>query len=127
MYLGFKHLHLASAVLALLITALWAVVAWRGRPAAAGGLSGKARLTYIVHRAMAGLAGISGLGVTFVGPWRTMIFPYLGLAAFIVHGLAAADSKRHFASARHGRRRAALLIQIAALVFSAWLMNAKPF
>jgi hypothetical protein len=127
MYTGFKHLHLASAILALLITLLWAVVAWRARPAAAGGLSRKDRIIYIVHRAMAGLAGLSGLGVSVVGPWRVMIFPYIGLAAFVVHGIAATISRRTFASEQYGRRRAALLIQIAALVFSAWLMNAKPF
>lgn len=127
MYQGVKHLHLASAILALLITLLWTIVAWRGRSADAGDLNGRARFIYVIHRAMAGLAGLSGLGLSVVGPWRTMAFPYIGLAAFVMHGIAATVSQRTFASGQHHRRRAALLIQIAALVFSAWLMNAKPF
>lgn len=125
MYLALKHGHLASAIAALLITALWAVVAWRGRSPADGGLSGKLRVIYLAHRAIGGLAALSGLAVTFVGPWRMMIFPYLGLAAFVVHGLAGADAKRTLATARNGRRRVALMIELAALVVAAWLMSAK--
>ena len=126
MYIAFKHLHLTTAILSLLLTLTWSVMAWRGRSLADGGFSGKLKTTYVIHRVTAGLAGFTGLAVTYIGPWQMMIFPYIGLAAFIVHGLAATASKRTFVSDRHGQRRVALLIQVAALVFSACIMNAKP-
>lgn len=128
MYLAFKHSHLLTAVLSLLLTLVWTAVAWNARPAAAGQLNGTPRWIYIAHRVIAGLAGITGLAVTFAGPWRSMVFPYIGLAAFIVHGIAATVSKRTFADAQKtAMRRIALLIQIAALLLSAYIMAAKPF
>lgn len=128
MYLALKHSHLLTAVLSVVLTLAWTLVAWKDRPAAPGGPTGGLKATYVVHRIVAGLAGLTGLAVTFVGPWQAMIFPYVGLAAFLVHGFAAGVSKTSFGvAAEGGKRKAMLLIQIAALLLSAWVMAAKPF
>jgi hypothetical protein len=125
MYTALKHTHLLTAVLSLLLTVLWSALAWRAR--STGDLRGRARAVYIIHRASAGLAGLSGLAVTFIGPWRLMLFPYVGLAAFIAHGLAASVSRRSLGAGQDAVRRTALLAQIAALLFSAYVMSAKTF
>lgn len=127
MYIALKHAHTLTAALAVLLTVIWSIWAWRSRTAATG-LAGKDKAIYVAHRIVAGLAGITGLAVTFVGPWRAMLFPYIGLAAFVMHGLAAGASKRFFSSeADAAKRRVALLIQVAALGISAFAMAAKPF
>ncbi|HFJ0420273.1 TPA: hypothetical protein ACGS08_002856 [Pseudomonas aeruginosa] len=125
MYIALKHSHLLTAVLSLLLTVAWAFLAWNGGNA---GPSGSKKATYIAHRAVAGLMGLTGLAVTFVGPWRLMLFPYVGLALFLVHGMAATMSRRVFAS-EHGatRRRVSLLVQMVALLLAFYLMRAKPF
>lgn len=127
MYLAFKHSHLLTAALSMLLTVIWSILAWQGGTGTRGALAGRARAIYITHRVVAGLAGITGLAVTFIGPWRMMLFPYIGLAAFVAHGIAATVSKRTFAD-EHGasKRQAALLIQIVALLLSAYVMAAKP-
>jgi len=126
MYIAFKHMHALTAVLSLLLTLAWSVVAWRGALPARTTLTGKARAFYIGNRVSTGLAGITGLAVTFVGPWSAMVFPYIGLAAFLVHGVAASWSKRALL-ARESRLPLTLLVQNAALLLAAYLMAAKPF
>lgn len=126
MYIALKHAHTLTAVLTALLTIIWSIWAWRSRIGVTG-LVGKDKAIYVTHRIIAGLAGITGLAVTFVGPWRAMLFPYIGLAAFVMHGLAAGASKRFFSSeADAAQRRVALLIQVAALVISAFVMATKP-
>lgn len=127
MYIALKHAHTLTAALTVLLTVVWSIWAWRSRTAAIG-LAGKDKAIYVAHRIVAGLAGITGLAVTLVGPWRAMLFPYIGLAAFVMHGLAAGASRRFFSSgADAAKRRVALLIQVAALGISAFVMAAKPF
>lgn len=127
MYIALKHSHTLTAALTVLLTVIWSIWAWRSRTPA-NGLAGKDKAIYVAHRIVAGLAGITGLAVTFVGPWRAMLFPYIGLAAFVMHGLAAGASRRFFSSeADAAKRRVALLIQVAALGISAFVMAAKPF
>lgn len=127
MYIALKHAHTLTAALTVLLTVIWWIWAWRSRTGVSG-LAGKDKAIYVAHRIIAGLAGITGLAVTLIGPWRAMLFPYIGLAAFVMHGLAAGASKRFFASeADAGKRRVALLIQVAALGISACVMAAKPF
>ena len=127
MYLAFKHSHLFTAILSMLLTVIWSVLAWNANAANQGGLSGKPRAIYIAHRAVGGLAGLTGVGVTFAGPWQMMIFPYVGLAAFVVHGIAAGISKRTFGDRQSdGKRRMALAVQLAALLLAAYVMMVKP-
>ncbi|HIE1388023.1 TPA: hypothetical protein ACXJSN_003248 [Pseudomonas aeruginosa] len=128
MYIALKHSHLLTAVLSLLLTVAWSFLAWNGGKGDPAGPSGGKKATYIAHRAVAGLMGLTGLAVTFVGPWQFMLFPYVGLALFLVHGMAATMSRRVFAS-EHGatRRRVALLVQVVALLLAFYLMRAKPF
>lgn len=127
MYLAFKHFHLLTAALSMLLTVIWSLLAWKGNARTGGGLAGKTKATYITHRVVAGLAGITGLAVTFIGPWQMMLFPYIGLVAFVAHGIAATVSKRTFAD-EHGaiKRQAALLVQIAVLLLSSFVMATKP-
>jgi uncharacterized membrane protein SirB2 len=127
MYFAFKHAHLLTAVLSMIMTVIWTVKAWNGQNSAPEALSGNHKLIYILHRASAGIAGLTGLAVTVTGPWMAMLFPYVGLCAFLVHGYAASISKKTFGD-RHNaaKRRVALAIQLLALLFSAFIMAAKP-
>lgn len=128
MYFAFKHLHLLTAVLTLLLTLIWTAIAWRSRSGPGSQLAGRAKVVYIFHRAIAGLAGITGLVLTFIGPWRYMVFPYIGLALFLVHGVAAKISRQTFSAMEQAtRRRVALLVQIVVLLLSAYVMARKPW
>lgn len=126
MYVALKHTHTLLSLLGLLATLAWLVVAWRGAASPSPELSGKTRLCYILNRALVGLAGLSGIVLTGLGPWLQMLFPYLGLAAFIIHGLAAAASKKAWGSGRERFLRGTLLIQVLALLVAAALMAVKP-
>lgn len=111
MYFAFKYSHLLTAILSMGLTVIWSALAWNGNGASHGGLRGKTKAIYITHRSVAGLAGLTGLGVTFAGPWQTMLFPYVGLAAFVIHGIAAGISKRTFGDKQNeGKRKFALAI-----------------
>lgn len=126
MYIAFKHVHLLTAALSMLLTVIWSLLAWKGCARTERVLAGKTKAIYITHRVVAGLAGITGLAVTFIGPWQMMLFPYIGLVAFVAHGIAATVSKRTFADEhRAAKRQAALLVQIAALLLSAYVMATK--
>ncbi|THF63636.1 hypothetical protein E6C76_13660 [Pseudothauera nasutitermitis] len=125
MYLAFKHIHLATAVLSLLLAFVWTLAAWRAA-SAPGGQPGKVRVFYILDQAAAGLAGLSGLLVTLVGPWKLMLFPYIGLVAFIGHGLAAGAAWRTLMSGRKAVPKTALILQNLALLLAAYVMAAKP-
>lgn len=123
-YLALKHSHSLTAVLALLITLAWAAVAWNSaKPGST--LLGLRKAIYIANRAITGIAGITGLLITFVGPWREFVFPYIGLAAFVAHGLFAAASKRALGSNKHLWLRGTLLAQIAALLLASAVMATK--
>lgn len=127
MYIALKHAHLTGAILSLALTLAWSFAAWTAPPATPEARPGRISALYIAHRACGGLAGLSGLLVTFVGPWQAMLFPYLGLTAFIAHGYAAAVSKREFVSGsgRDRRRRTALVLQVLAIAVAWAVMNAK--
>lgn len=125
MYTAFKHIHALSAVLGLLATLAWGTLAWRDADTNAP-FAGRRKLTYILNRALVGLAGLSGIAVTWAGPWGTMLFPYLGLALFIAHGFAAGASKKALGSGQAGHRQVLLLFQIAALLAASALMAIKP-
>jgi hypothetical protein len=124
LYLALKHSHSLSAALALLITLVWTALAWNSaKPGSAA--VGLRKAVYIANRAITGIAGITGLLITFVGPWREFIFPYVGLAAFVVHGLFAAASKRALGSDKSLWLRGTLLAQIAALLLASAVMATK--
>lgn len=126
MYAAFKHSHSLTAVLSVLFTLAWTFVAWRGAAPSRAGLVGRNKFFYVGNRVTAGLAGVTGIGVTFVGPWQYMVFPYIGLAAFVVHGIAATWSKRAFVSHGAASPRAALVLQSVALLVAAYVMVVKP-
>ena len=127
MYSALKHAHLTFAILSLVLTLAWTLAAWTAPQRSSEARRSKIGALYIALRAGGGLAGLSGLLVTFVGPWHTMVFPYLGLAAFIAHGYAAAASKRELGTGRDARRRAALALQLLAIAAAWAVMNAKAF
>lgn len=127
MYLAFKHSHLLTGLLALLASLAWVALAWPGARNASGVTERTPRRVYLVFQSLSGLAALTGIGVTLAGPWQTLMFPYIGLAAFVLHSIAAGISKRLFASPEQAlKRRVALLVQLSALLFAAWIMSFKP-
>jgi hypothetical protein len=126
MYIAFRHSHVLFAYLSFIFAVVWAIAAWNGADQQPG-LQGRQKLFYILNRAFAGLAGLTGLVITFVGPWRHLVFPYVGLAAFMLHGGAATVSKRVLGSGRKVRLQATLLLQNVALWLAAYVMMIKSF
>lgn len=121
MYTAFKHAHMLFAVFTLLLSIAYLGMAWKITPA------GKSTLVYVLTRIFGGIAALTGLGVTFVGPWQHMMYPYIGLILYVVHGLCMGFAKRSADPAKAGSRRAMLVLQLAALLVLTGLMGAKPF
>ena len=121
MYIAFKHLHILTAVLSILMTGIWSLLAWKGDATGSRGMNSRAKAIYISHRAVAGLVAITG-------PRRTMIFPYVGLVVFVFHGIAATVSKRTFTKQdQTAIRRIALIAQIALILLVTYAMRVKNF
>lgn len=121
MYIALKHSHMLFAVLTLLVSAAYLFMAWKPTP------SGKATLVYVCARIFGGIAALTGLGVTFAGPWQQMMYPYIGLILYVVHGLCIGFAKRSTAPSQLGMRRGLLLLQLLVLLVLTGLMSAKPF
>lgn len=121
MYTALKHSHLLLAVLTLLLSIAFAAMAWKITPAR------RTTLLYIFTRICGGLAALTGLGVTFVGSWQHMSYPYVGLILYVVHGLCAGFAKRVQSPAKLGLRRALLVLQLVVLLVLTGLMGTKPF
>lgn len=121
MYLALKHSHMLLAVLSLLCALLFTATAWKQQPA------GKTPLWYVLTRISGGLAALTGLAITFVGPWQHMVYPYIGLVLFVVHGLCATFSKRLLSDPAAATRRTLLAAQLLFLVATAGIMSTKPF
>ena len=109
MYTIFKHSHMLFAVLTLLLSIAYLAMAWKTQPA------GKSTLIYVLARIFGGIAALTGLGVTFVGPWQHMMYPYIGLVLYVVHGLCMGFAKRSADPAKAGSRRVLLVLQLAML------------
>ena len=121
MYTALKHSHMLLAVLTLLLSIAFAAMAFKPTPA------GKSTLVYVLTRIFGGLAALSGLAITFVGPWQHMMYPYVGLILYVVHGLCIGFAKRANTPAQLGARRTLLIAQVAALCALTVLMRLKPF
>ena len=121
MYTAFKHSHMLLAVLTLVLSIAFVVLAWKPIP------SRKSTLVYVFTRVFGGLAALTGLAVTFIGPWQHMMYPYIGLILYVVHGLAAGFAKRASAVTDISKRRTFLVIQLLVLLAMTGLMGAKPF
>lgn len=121
MYTALKHSHMLLAVLTLLVSIAFLVMAWKPTPAA------KSTLVYVFARIFGGLAALTGLAVTFVGPWQQMMYPYIGLILYVVHGLCIGFAKRCLTTQQLGMRRGLLLAQLIVLLALTGLMGAKPF
>lgn len=121
MYTALKHSHMLLAVLTLLLAVGFAALAWQATPAR------KSALVYVCTRIFGGLAALTGLAITFVGPWQQMMYPYIGLVLFVVHGLSAGFAKRTSAVEQLTLRRGLLALQLLILVALCALMAIKPF
>lgn len=121
MYAALKHSHMLLAVLSLLCALLFTALAWKPLP------STKSTLWYVLTRISGGLAALTGLTVTFVGPWQQMAYPYIGLILYVVHGLCAGFAKRQITAPALGTRRTLLVAQLLFLVATAGIMSTKPF
>ena len=121
MYTALKHSHMLFAVLTLLMSILYLAMAFKPTPAS------KSTLVYVFARIFGGIAALTGLGVTFVGPWQQMMYPYIGLILYVVHGLCLGFAKRLADPAKLGTRRVLLILQLVVLFALTGLMGAKPF
>jgi len=126
MYTAFSEAHRGLAMLACLTTVLWAALALvptlRQRPAP--------RLwkpTYIAAMATTGLAGVTGLFIVWMGGWIAFVFPWLGLVAVALHGVAGVRGRKALAIGASGPLAVALIVQIVTLIAIYGLMTVKPF
>lgn len=121
MYIALKHSHMLLAVLTFVMSIAYLAMAWKPTPAA------KSTLVYVFARIFGGLAALTGLGVTFVGPWQQMMYPYIGLILYAIHGLCLGFAKRSSTPQQLGLRHTLLVSQLLILVALTGLMGAKPF
>lgn len=123
MYTALKHSHMLFAVLTLLLSIAYVALAWKPTPA------NKSTLVYVFTRIVGGIAALTGLGVTFAGPWTEakLMFPYIGLILYAVHGICIGFAKRSAQPGQITLRRVLLVLQLVALIALSWLMRAKPF
>lgn len=123
-YLAIRHSHIGLSILALLATLIWIALAWRSTGADTGKMPTRLRVIYVINRATIGLAGVTGLWLTLVGPWRIFLFPYLGLAGFMLHEATAVLAKKAWL---RGQRtlHALLCVQLVCILGISWLMSAK--
>ncbi|SFB74293.1 hypothetical protein [Tropicimonas isoalkanivorans] len=126
MYTAFSEAHRGFAMLGCLTTVLWALAALiptiRHRPAPR-----LWRPLFIAAMATTGLSGLTGLVVLFFGGWLSFIFPWLGIVAIALHGMAGARGRKALEAGAAGPLAVALTVQILALVVAYALMIAKPF
>ena len=121
MYIALKHSHMLFAVLTLLLSIAYIAMAWK--PVAAN----KSTLVYVFARICGGFAALTGLGVTFAGPWQHMVFPYIGLILYALHGICLGFAKRLANPTKLGTRRILLVAQLVLLLVLTGLMGAKSF
>jgi len=123
MYALLLGTHVGLAVLALLLTLVWAALV----VAAKAGPGRSSRLVYVGAIASTGLVGLTGVVLAFAGGFATMAFPWIGLVAVAVHGVAGARSRRFVAADRKGAAIAAAALQVVLLLVAYGVMTAKPF
>lgn len=126
LYLIVSEAHSGLAMLSIIATLAWAVAAWL-LPAAFGVFRRAQKLTYVAAMASTGLTGLSGLGITALGGWWPAVFPWLGLAAVVCHGIAGVRAKKALLGGSRLALGGALVVQIAVLVGIFGLMTVKPF
>lgn len=126
MYNAFYEAHRGLAMLGCLTTVLWAIFALvptlNRRP--------PFRLwkpAYIAAMASTGLSGITGLVILWLGNWLTFVFPWLGLVAVALHGVAGVRGRKALALGASGPLAIALIVQIVTLIAIYGLMTVKPF
>jgi hypothetical protein len=126
MYQAFYEAHRGFAMLGCLTTVLWAALALV--PTLRKQLPSRLwKPTYIAAMVTTGLSGITGLVVLWVGNWLTFVFPWLGLVAVALHGVAGVRGRKALAAGASGPLTIALLVQIVTLIAIYGLMTVKPF
>ena len=126
MYQAFYEAHRGLAMLACLTTVLWAILALvptlrQQSP------SRLWKPTYIAAMATTGLSGVTGLVVVWMGGWLSFVFPWLGLVAVALHGIAGVRGRKALAIGASSPLAVALAVQIVTLIAIYGLMTVKPF
>ncbi|WP_026784084.1 hypothetical protein [Pleomorphomonas koreensis] len=126
MYTALYEAHRGFAMLGCLTTVLWAAFALiptlQRRPP-----SRLWRPFYISAMATTGLSGVTGLVILWYGAFLTFVFPWLGLVAVALHGVAGVRGRKALAVGAAGTLAAAVIVQIVTLVVIYGLMTVKPF
>lgn len=85
------------------------------------------RIVYVIAMAATGLVGVTGLVTTALGGWWPVLFPYVGLVAVVIHGVAGVLAKRSLAAGRTLPAAIAAGLQVLALTAAYGLMTVKPW
>ena len=126
MYQAFYEAHRGFAMLGCLTTVLWAALALiptlrQQTP------SRLWKPTYVAAMATTGLSGVTGLVILWLGNWLTFVFPWLGLLAIALHGVAGVRGRKALAIGAAGPLAIAVTVQIVTLIVIYGLMTVKPF
>jgi len=123
MYAFLLGIHVGLAVLALLLTLVWAAFVVTAKV----GPGRSSRLASVGAIASTGLVGLTGVVLAFAGGFATKAFPWIGLVAVAVHGVAGARSRWFLAADRKGAAIAAAALQVVLLLVAYGVMTSKPF
>jgi hypothetical protein len=124
MYQALYEAHRGLGMLSVALSVVWAVVALvpalRRRPRLW-------RPAYGLAMGVTGLSGLSGLAVMWSGSWLGLIFPWLGLAGFVVYSIAGARGRRALVAGDVSRLAGTVVIQLVVLAAVYALMYFRPF
>lgn len=125
-YIYLIQLHKGVSMLALVLTLGWMFVV-SAAPNRPQSLEGARRLIYIGAAVATGLVGLGGLILTMAGPWVSAVFPWVGMAAVIVHIIVGTRARNALSIGNRTRARLLARVQIAALAAGYGFMVTKPF
>ncbi|MAU94673.1 MAG: hypothetical protein CMP81_02115 [Fulvimarina sp.] len=128
MYETLVKAHGGLALLALLLSLGWTGVALTAPSGAVSAVSGMRKGVYVGAVALTSLVGLLGVVLLAMMPdWAGQAFTWVGLVVLVAYPILGARSRRAYAGGDKGQAIGLSLAMLAILVFTYWVMVAKPF
>lgn len=128
MYETLVKAHGGLALLALLLSLGWTGVTLTAPSGIVSAVSGMRKGVYVGAVALTSLVGLLGVVLLAMMPdWAGQAFTWVGLVVLVAYPILGARSRRAYAGGDKGMAIGLSLAMLAILVFTYWVMVAKPF
>ncbi|WAP70270.1 hypothetical protein [Jiella pelagia] len=128
MYETLVKAHGGLALLALLLSLGWTGVTLTAPSGVVSAVSGMRKGVYVGAVALTSLVGLLGVVLLAMMPdWAGQAFTWVGLVVLVAYPILGARSRRAYAGGDKGQAIGLSLAMLAVLVFTYWVMVAKPF